>query len=179
MKKMILSGIFCVITIIFAQISIPIPFSIVPFSLSICAVFISGIFLGPKYAFLSQCTYIILGIIGLPVFANFKSGIPTILGPTGGYIFSYPIIALIVALFIKKLKLKNLIFNYTIAMIPALIICYILGSIWYAIYTGVSIIQSITVTVVPFIIIDFTKIILTSFFALYLNKLFVKKRYPV
>src|SRR5215218_2077423 len=81
-----------------AQIAIPLPFSPVPFTLQVLAVILSGLLLGPRYGALAQVVYVLLGAVGVPVFAQFSGGLGVVLGPTGGYILSYPLAAAVAGL---------------------------------------------------------------------------------
>ena len=79
-----------------AQIAIPIP--PVPFILQVLAVILSGLLLGPRYGALAQAVYVLVGAVGVPVFSEFSGGLGVILGPTGGYLVSYPIAAAVAGL---------------------------------------------------------------------------------
>ncbi|MDQ4126909.1 MAG: biotin transporter BioY, partial [Actinomycetota bacterium] len=76
------------VTAVAAQITIPLPFSPVPFTLQVPAVVLSGLLLGPRYGAVAQAIYVLLGAVGVPVFAGFKGGLGIIFGPTGGYLLS-------------------------------------------------------------------------------------------
>ena len=77
------------VTAVTAQITIPLPFSPVPFTLQVLAVILSGLLIGPRYGALSQAIYVLIGAIGVPVFASFSGGLGIVLGPTGGYLLCY------------------------------------------------------------------------------------------
>jgi biotin transport system substrate-specific component len=79
-----------------AQISVPLPFTPVPFTLQPMVVLIGGAALGSRLGMTSQILYLLIGIAGLPVFAAspvLPQGFGRLLGPTGGYLLSYPIAA--------------------------------------------------------------------------------------
>src|SRR5713101_6661191 len=87
-----------VLTAIAAQISIPLPFTPVPFTLQPMIVLLGGAALGSRLGMSSQALYIVLGLAGLPVFAAspvLPQGFARLLGPTGGYLMSYPIAAFV------------------------------------------------------------------------------------
>lgn len=98
-NKLILTGMFTAIISVMSQIIIPI--QPIPFSLSLMAIFLTGILLEPKYAFFATLAYILLGAFGLPVFAGLKGGIHILSGMTGGFIMAYPIMALVTSLFYR------------------------------------------------------------------------------
>ena len=87
-------SIFAAITAVCAQIGIPMPIG-VPFTLQTFAVPLAGVVLGAKKGALSSVVYVALGMIGIPVFSGFSGGIAVIFGKTGGYIVSFPILALL------------------------------------------------------------------------------------
>ena len=74
----------------------------VPFTLQTLFVLLSGAFLGKKDGFYAQSLYLIIGIIGLPVFAGPIAGVAKLFGPTGGYLLSFPLAAYITGYFFKK-----------------------------------------------------------------------------
>ena len=85
------------LTCILAQISIPLPGG-VPMTLQTFAVTLAGIVLGAKKGAASMLVYILLGAAGLPVFAGFTGGVQCLVGPTGGFLISFPLMALIIGL---------------------------------------------------------------------------------
>ncbi|MCX7797452.1 MAG: biotin transporter BioY [Melioribacter sp.] len=97
---LILVFLFAFFTFVGAQISIPV--QPVPFTLQTMIVLLSGAFLGSRYGFLSQFLYVLLGALGLPVFAGFSFGLIKLFGPTGGYLLSFPFAAFVVGLIIER-----------------------------------------------------------------------------
>ena len=87
-----------VLTIVAAQISLPLPFTPVPFTLQPMVVLLGGAALGARLGMTSQLLYLAAGIAGLPVFAAspvLPQGFARLLGPTGGYLMSYPLAAFV------------------------------------------------------------------------------------
>ena len=159
-RAAVLCGLFAAFTAVFSQISLPI--GPVPISCSLIAVYLAGLFLPVKTAALSQLVYLLLGIIGVPVFAGFQS-------PTGGYLLVYPVIALILSLamviYDKKLARKPLAARaaYIVsAMLVSLIVCYAAGTAWFTVFSGSSFQKALSLTVVPFIAGDIAKIVLCT-----------------
>lgn len=96
---------FALITAVAAQIAIPV--KPVPFTLQTMMVVLAGAFLGSKKGLYSQLTYLAMGIIGLPVFAQTPDaaiGIARLLGPTGGYLLAFPLAAFLTGYIIEKNK---------------------------------------------------------------------------
>lgn len=96
---------FAIITVVAAQISIPV--QPVPFTLQSVAVILAGVMLGSKKGAISQIIYLMLGIIGLPVFAMSADptlGVARLIGPTGGYLLAFPIAAYVSGFIVEKFK---------------------------------------------------------------------------
>ena len=150
-KDLAMVALFVTLTVVGAQISIPI--GTVPITLQVLMVFLTGYFLRPFYAFLTQAIYLLLGIVGLPVFAGFSGGFASILGPTGGYLISFPIAALVVSL-----SKKNY-FSMIVYGIISLCIIYSFGVLVLT-YHVKDFMKAFMIGVIPFIGIDFVKMIL-------------------
>jgi biotin transport system substrate-specific component len=96
-RDLALTALFAAVTAVCAQISITVPIlTAVPFTLQVFAVLVAGAALGARRGALSQCVYLLLGAIGLPVFARLHGGVGALLGPTAGYLWSFPIAAWLV-----------------------------------------------------------------------------------
>lgn len=154
-KELILCGIFAALTAILAQISIPLPFTTIPLTLQIVAIGVTGIILGSKCGFISILIYILIGAMGVPVFAGFKGGLSALLGPTGGFILGFPIMVWIIGYVKEKFNSPMLT---VISLVLGLFIDYITGTILFSLITGNTIINSIMLCVIPFIIVDFIKL---------------------
>ena len=87
-----------VLTAMAAQVSVPLPFTPVPFTLQPMVVLLGAAAFGSRLGMLSQVLYLAAGIAGLPVFAAsavLPPGLGRLLGPTGGYLMSYPFAAFV------------------------------------------------------------------------------------
>lgn len=155
-KEMIVIAIFAAITSILAQISIALPFSPVPITLQILAVYLSAIILGSRLSFMSQLVYILLGAVGVPVFAGFHGGISSILGPTGGFLISYPIIAFIIG---KVTEKNHNVMVIILGLFISLLICYTFGVFQLSFVTKMSLQKAIMVGAAPYVLLDTAKII--------------------
>lgn len=80
----------------FAYVSFPYPLSPAPVTLQVLGVFLAGLFLGPLWGGVAMVLYLLAGALGAPVFAGGNAGIGVLLGPTGGYLLSYPVAAAVV-----------------------------------------------------------------------------------
>lgn len=123
---MVYIAIFAVIIAVCSWISVPM---VVPFTLQTFGVFCAVGLLGGKRGTLSVLIYVLLGAVGVPVFAGFSSGIGTLFGVTGGYIMGFIFTALIywliTAIFGKKL------WAIILGMVLGLLACYAFGTIWF------------------------------------------------
>jgi biotin transport system substrate-specific component len=115
---------FSILTAIGAQIEIPT--QPVPFTLQTFFVLLAGAFLGKRGGLLSMGLYLILGIIGAPVFSGGTFGISRILGPTGGYLLAFPIAALAVGYFAR---LRNEYWWMLLSMIIGSLVIFSIGTI--------------------------------------------------
>ena len=153
-------AVFAVIMAICSWISIP---AAVPFTLQTFGVFIAVGVLGGKRGSLSVLVFILLGAIGIPVFANFSGGIGVLAGPTGGYIIGFLFSALLMWA-MEKLPGKKSVMQI-VSMIAGLIVCYAFGTVWFVIVYGrmngpIGFTAALASCVVPFIITDIIKIAL-------------------
>ncbi len=170
-KDLVISGVFLAILIICSWIIIPV--GIIPVSMSIFAVFLIGAVLSPFNAMLVCAIYIVLGALGLPVFSGFGAGIAKIIGPTGGYIISYPFMAAIVAFSVKYGKMIQ---YYALGMSCALMLCYFFGAAYMVISLKITIQGALLSGVVPFILPDVAKIALASTIAYRFNAIQAKQK---
>ena len=154
-KDLVICGLFASITSVLAQIAIPFPGG-VPLTLQTLAMSLTGIILGSKRGFIAQGLYVILGAIGMPIFANFTGGLQILLGPTGGFILSFPIMTYIIGYICER---KNSKIYIVLAIIIGNIVNYSIGVIQFSFITKSTIIQSFIYCIVPFVIGDILKII--------------------
>ena len=153
-------AVFAVIMAICSWISIP---AAVPFTLQTFGVFIAAGVLGGKRGTLSVLVFILLGAVGIPVFANFSCGIGVLAGPTGGYIIGFLFSALVMWA-MEKLPGKKSIMQI-VSMVVGLVVCYAFGTAWFMVVYGkangpVGLVTALGWCVFPFIIPDFIKIAL-------------------
>ena len=160
---MVYIGIFTVLIAICSWISIP---AAVPFTLQTFGIFMAVEVLGGKRGTMAVLVYILMGAVGIPVFAGFQGGIGVIFNTTGGYIVGFLCSALIMwaaeSLFGKKPLVRLL------SMAAGLIACYVLGTIWFMVVYGrttgaVGLMTVLGWCVIPFIIPDLVKIGLAYF----------------
>ena len=159
-RDMAYIAMFAVIMAVCSWISVP---YVVPFTLQTFGVFLAVGVLGGKRGTLAVLIYILLGCVGLPVFAGFSGGIGVILGSTGGYIVGFLFTALVMWA-LEKMPGNRTVVSI-LSMVLGLIVCYAFGTLWvmlvYARTTGpVGLWTALGWCVFPYIIPDLVKIAL-------------------
>ncbi len=164
-RQMTLVSLFAALTAVGAFISIPIyP---VPLTLQTLFTLLAAMTLGSVMGASSQIIYVLLGVVGLPVFAGFKAGIGILFGPTGGFLFGFIISAYVVGRITEAIKEKNFFYCLLAGLIGTIII-YIIGVTQLSFVTGMGVKRAVMVGMFPFLPGDILKIIAASFVA---NKL--------
>jgi len=126
-----------VLTAAAAQISVPLPFTPVPLTLQPLIVLLGGAALGSRLGLTSQVLYLAAGIAGLPVFAAspaLPQGLARLVGPTGGYLMSYPIAAFVAGLLAER-GFDRRYLTSVAAMAAGLLIVFAGGVSWLSLYT--------------------------------------------
>lgn len=156
----VMAAIYLVILVICSLVSIPL--GPVPFTLQTFAITLIAYCATPRQATIAICTYMILGAIGVPIFASMRGGIGVLIGPSGGFLWGYalsvPLITYLVSKARQKLDGALLVLVQFIAGIAMSAIAYTLGTLQYMAVGGVEFIVAIIVTVLPFVLIDIVKI---------------------
>ena len=173
-KDLVIIALFSVLISICAWISIP---TSIPFTMQTFGVFLAFNLLGAQRGIMAVCVYLLLGMIGLPVYANFTSGIGILLGATGGYMIGW-IFSGLVMWFMEKLFGRKL-WVQIVSMLIGLAVCYIAGTAWfmvvYAQNTGpIGIGTALLWCVVPFVIPDIIKLGLVLWISRRLGKIIDK-----
>ena len=153
-----------VLTIAAAQVSVPLPFTPVPFTLQPMVVLLGGAALGARLGMTAQVLYLALGIAGLPVFAAspiLPQGFGRLLGPTGGYLMSYPLAAF-VAGYLAQRGLDRRYSTSVLAMGAGLAIVFACGVAWLAFGAHAGLSTAIRTGLVPFIPADIIKVLLAA-----------------
>jgi biotin transport system substrate-specific component len=156
----LLSALFVtVLTAAGAQLSFPLPFTPVPFTIQPMIVLIGAAALGSRLGALAQVFYLMLGIAGLPVFAfspELPQGVGRLMGPTGGYLMAYPIAAFVTGLLAER-GLDRRYFTSILAMSVGLSVIFIGGVLWIARFAGLD--TALATGLYPFIVVDIVKVV--------------------
>lgn len=160
-------ALFTAVIAIMAQISIPMPLG-VPMTMQTFAITLAAVVLGSKRGCLSSLVYVLIGMTGMPVFAGFSGGAQHIVGPTGGFLISFPIMAYIIGLGVDKLKdVKGALVLCIIAGTAA---NYMIGVLMFCLLTGSSAGVGFTACVLPFIPTAVIKAILAAVIGLQIRR---------
>lgn len=157
-RKMVFASLFAAMTAVGAYIKIPIPIGPVPLTLQVLFVLLAGIMLKSKWGTMSMLVYVLLGIVGLPVFAGGASGPGVLFGPTGGYLIGFVAAAFVVGLLAERKGTLNILLNATFMTI-GLGVIYLFGVAQLIIVAKLTLMQAIAAGMLPFLIGDFIKII--------------------
>ena len=154
-----------------AQISIPLPFSAVPFTFQPMIVLLGGLALGSRLGASSQLLYLAAGIAGLPVFAasvTLPPGPLRLLGPTGGYLMAYPFAAFLVG-YLAERGMDRRYLTSVIAMLAGLVLVYACGTLWLGLFArtagasvAVGLRGAVVTGLVPFVLADVTKLLIAA-----------------
>lgn len=151
-QKMIWMALLAALLAVIAPVTIPI--GPIPFSMAMLGVYFIGAMLPPLQAMGALAVYVMLGLVGLPVFSGYQAGPQVLVGPTGGYLWGYFLIALAVSLAVRRGLGLPLQMAAAVAGTAA---CYLLGTLWFMAVSGNSFGQALLLCVAPFAIPDLIK----------------------
>ena len=152
-------GFVAVLTAAASQVSFPLPFTPVPFTIQPMVVLIGAAALGSRLGALSQILYLTLGMAGLPVFAfapELPQGVARLLGPTGGYLMMFPVAAFATG-WLAERGFDRHYGTSILAMAAGLSIIFLGGVAWLA--SGVGLSAALATGLYPFVIVDVIKIV--------------------
>lgn len=159
-------ALFVALTAAAAQVSIPLPFTPVPFTLQPMVVLLGGAVLGARLGMTAQVLYLAAGIAGLPVFASspvLPQGVLRLMGPTGGYLMSYPFAAF-VAGWLAERGLDRRYLTSLVAMTCGLAIIFACGVGWLAFFArpAVGLNRALQTGLYPFVPLDIFKLFVAA-----------------
>ena len=154
-----------------AQISVPLPFTEVPFTFQPMVVLLGGLALGSRLGFGSQVLYLMAGIAGLPVFASsvtLPPGALRLLGPTGGYLMAYPMAAFLVG-YLAERGFDRRYVSSVLAMLAGLLMIYACGAVWLGLVARgavdrapIGMQAALVAGVYPFLVADLLKLLVAA-----------------
>lgn len=165
-KEITLVGMCAALMAIFSQLSIPLPFTTVPLTLQTLGLVLLAIILEHKLGTLSIIIWMLVGVIGIPVFAGFASGIGVVLGPTGGYIIGFIFMSFIIGYSASKNN-TNLLF---LGVYVGQAVQYTFGVVQLKIIMGLNLNEALISGLYPFLVKDIIVITIAVFIGLSIKK---------
>ncbi len=161
-------SVFIVLMALGAYVRIPLPFTPVPVTLQTLFIMLAAVCLGRGLAGLSQLGYLLLGCLGMPVFAGAASGISHLTGVTGGYLIGFVLAAYIIGLL---MKLRDGLLWTAFSFLSGFFVLYLSGTLWLKVSMNVTFQEAFSLGVVPFMPGGCVKIIAAlSFYKTFRNK---------
>ena len=157
---------------IISPFAITFPISPVPLSLATLMLYLSIYILGKRHATISCGIYLLIGLVGIPVFSGFAGGAGKLLGPTGGYLIGYLALTYIGGWCVEKWNCVGIKgtgakgvskAGYLMQMLGLVLgttVCYLFGTLWLAYQAGMDFAAAIAVGVLPFAVGDVIKIVI-------------------
>ena len=171
-------AVFAAIIAVLAQVSIPLPAG-VPLTLQTLAVPLAGMILGKRRGTIATVIYVLLGAVGVPVFANLSGGLGIVLGMTGGFIISFPLMAYLAGYGMETASRSSGIraqIPMWAGLVSGALINYAVGTVWFMIIAHTDLTAALMGCVVPFIPTAILKIILAGLLGPILRKALVRAR---
>ena len=158
-RASLLTALVCLIS------PVAIPVGMTNLTLQTLMIALTGYLLKPGAAVLSVSAYLLLGACGLPVFSGFIGGFGALLGPTGGFLLSFPALAWLCARFSESIRIKRIL-----AGLFGLLIVYLLGAAGLALSAGISYAHALAVGALPFLAKDLLSILAAEYLAAAIKK---------
>lgn len=159
LRGIVFSALFAALVVLFGFISIPLGFTPVPITLQTLAVMLAGGLLGARYGFLSMALIVVLTAIGFPLLHG-TGGLSVLLGPTGGYVFMWPISALLIGWLLPRIRIRGVwgyAASFLLLVLFGSLLLYVSGVPWLAYVTGMSFSKAMVAGCYPYLIGDAIK----------------------
>ncbi|MBR4295394.1 MAG: biotin transporter BioY [Clostridia bacterium] len=179
LSRMCNIALFAAIICVFSPFTVPI--GAVPITLSLFVIFLSAVVLDFPDSAIAVAVYIMLGVFGLPVFSGGRGGFSVIIGPTGGFIVAYIGAVIIVGLLVRLTSVKILKFRWIgyasafVFCLFGLVLCYLLGTVWYCVYSKAGFGEALKICILPFLPFDMIKCILASYIGIEIRSVLISK----
>ncbi len=165
--QLVMCAMCAAIIAVSAQVVVPLPTQ-VPITLHTFGVALCAAVFGSLSGTVSTAVYVLLGAVGLPVFAGMRGGFDVLLGPTGGFLYGFIAMA-----FFCGMQMKNLPLRIAVS-VGGLAICYLCGAVQYALLMQIDLLNSIVLVVLPFVIKDVLSIVAAQYMAIPIRKAIAK-----
>ncbi len=164
-KIALMAALQCIIS----PFAITFPISPVPVSLATLMLYLSVYILGRKHATISCGIYLLIGLVGIPVFSGFSGGAGKLFGPTGGYLIGYLVLTFISGSCLEKWNVTNNpgtkfagrkdYILQGLGLVIGTLGCYFIGTLWLSYQTGMEFQTALEVGILPFVVGDIIKIV--------------------
>ena len=158
-KRIALIGLMTAVICVLGPVSFPLPISPVPVSLGVLGVLLSAYLLGMKWGTVSCLVYLLIGLVGVPVFTGFSGGVGKVLGPTGGYLIGYIFLSLFTGFFVGKWPTKWPL--HLAGMILGTAAMYLFGTLWLGYLMKYSFLEALWAGTILYIPAELVKITIT------------------
>lgn len=172
-RDMVFTALFAAVICAVAPFIILLPFSPVPLSLATLVIYIAAASMNWKTGTLAVALYLLIGMIGLPVFSGFHGGVHKLVGPTGGFLIGYIPCAFVIGLIVDRFELRKWLYPVSMALGTAVL--YACGTVWIMVSLKYTLAAALMACVIPFLIGDAAKIIFASVIAPLLRKALKKQ----
>lgn len=162
----LMTAVLCVL----APLSVPI--GPVPVSLATFVIYLFVYIFGTGMSTASVAVYLLIGLIGIPVFSGYTAGVARLAGPTGGFLVGYLLVTIVGGLILDKIK-RNVLMGVA-AFLVSTILLYALGTAWYIVLLGGTIAEALMVCMVPFIGVDIVKMVAAAAVGAVIRKMLIK-----
>jgi len=162
------AALFAALIAVLGMISIPLPISPVPVTGQSLAIMLAGSILTVRQAAFSVITFLLIGAVGVPVFAGMTGGIGILVGPRGGYLLGFLVGAIVIALSKGQSNSK---WRLALAnMVGGIVIVYAFGVVWLNFVTGMGLEKAFMIGALPYIPGDLFKVFVATVIAVAVNK---------
>lgn len=158
-KRIALIGLMTAVICALGPISFPLPISPVPVSLGVLGVLLAAYLLGMKWGTVSCLIYLLIGLVGVPVFTGYSGGVGKVLGPTGGYLIGYLFLSLLTGFFVGKWPTKWPL--HLAGMILGTAAMYLFGTLWLGYLMKYSFLEALWIGAILYIPAELIKITIT------------------
>lgn len=174
LQKLTLCALFAALISVLSPIAIPL--GPIPLSLGLLGVLVTAVTLPPLQSMAAVGVFLAIGLCGLPVFSGGGSGAMILVGPTGGYLWSYLLCAPLVSCFSKKIKPSRPHLGTFLACLIGVLVCYTCGTLQYCLLTHTKPLPALLVCVVPFLPLDLLKAVAAAYLGSRLSPLITLKQ---
>lgn len=171
---LIYAALFAALIVVLGFIAVPLPFSPVPVTGQTLAIMLAGSILTVRQAAMSVGTFLLLGAVGIPVFAGGAGGLGVLAGPRGGYLVGFLIGAIVIALINNRSS--NILKIGAANIIGGIVVIYLIGVLWLNQVTGMGLEKAVVAGMMPFIPGDLFKVAIATVVAVAVNKQMLRLR---